>query len=233
MSVIQSAADIILEVSPSNIVVANAGETKLISVKSNSAAWTLEVDEAASAWVKKTVFKDFIQLEIAPNNGDARQAKIYAKSGTTQKEITVQQAGKKSNPFMIPYLAVDAAQYQIISYETSHGSFLLSYAAANPGMPSWGIPPTGENYTFATSSAIFPKAFYLFNYDTSKLQVVELVGTKSTKDVVAAGYVDFLKENGFKDAKYDEAKNKLTATNAETNFTIDMGDSKIETFEKQ
>lgn len=225
VSVIQSAADIILEVSPENVVVTNAGETKLVSVKSNATTWTLEVDEAASAWIKRVVFKDFIQLEIAPNTGDAREAKIYAKSGTTQKEIIIQQAGKGAK-FVLPYLVVDAARYQLVSYETSQGSFLLGYTAADPGLPSWGIPASGERFAFATASAAFPSALYVFNYDTSLLEVVEYVGTKKTADIVADGFVDFLKENGYEDADYDSKSKKVSATNPNNRFSVEMGDSK-------
>ncbi|MDD7438676.1 MAG: BACON domain-containing carbohydrate-binding protein [Bacteroidales bacterium] len=223
VSVIQSAADIVLEVSPANVVVTNAGETKLVSVKSNATTWTLEVDEAASAWIKRVVFKDFIQLEIAPNTGDAREAKLYAKSGTTQKEITIQQAGKGAK-FVLPYLVVNAVRYQLLSYEASQGSFLLGYTEANPGLPSWGIPPAGESYTFATASAAFPSVFYSFNYDTSLMEVIEYVGTIPTADVVANGFLDFLKENGYEDIAY--TSNKVSAYHPENRFSLEMGDSK-------
>ena len=228
ISVVQSAADIVLEVSPENIVVANAGETKLISIKSNSATWTLEVDEAASAWIKQTVFKDFIQLEVAPNDGAARETKIYAKSGKTQKEITVQQAGKGGNKFLLPYLVLDAKQYDLLSYETKMGSFLVSYSPKNAGFPAFGIPPSGASYSFVTSSEIFPTVFYAYDYDTDMIQVIEYVGAaeKTTKVVADEGFVDFLKANGFEDAKYDEAKNMITGSHKTNRFTVTVGDSK-------
>lgn len=224
VSVIQSAADVVLEVSPNNIVVTNAGETKLVSVKSNSATWTLEVDEAASAWISKSVFKDFIQLEIAPNSGASRETKLYAKSGAVQKEITIQQAGTNSNPFILPYLVIDAEPYQLISYETSKGSFLLSYSAPTAG--SLFEAKSGAVYTFATSSSLFPGAFYLFKYETGLLDVVQYVGTKSTAEVVKAGYVDFLKENGYTDAKYDDTKNLVTGSHSSNRSKVEMSDSK-------
>ena len=70
VEVIQTAADISLEVSPETIVVPNSGANKLISVKSNSGAWTLDIDEAAQAWIKQNVFNDMIELEIAANDGE-------------------------------------------------------------------------------------------------------------------------------------------------------------------
>ncbi|MBR8807032.1 BACON domain-containing protein [Porphyromonas levii] len=227
ISVVQSAADIVLEVSPENIVVTNAGETKLISVKSNSATWTLDIDEAASAWIKKTVFKDFIQLDIAPNDGAARETKIYAKSGKTQKEITVQQAGMGNNKFVLPYLVADAKQYDLISYETKMGSFLLGYSPKTDGVPMFGIPAKGANYTFATSSEIFPSVFYLFDTDTDRVKVVEYVATKlDTKGLETEGFVNFLKENGFENAKYDDKSKRINGTHKDSRFTIIVADSK-------
>ncbi|MBR8764163.1 hypothetical protein IX335_001390 [Porphyromonas levii] len=227
ISVVQSAADIVLEVSPENIVVTNAGETKLISVKSNSATWTLDIDEAASAWIKKTVFKDFIQLDIAPNDGAARETKIYAKSGKTQKEITVQQAGMGGNKFALPYLVADAKQYDLISYETKMGSFLLGYSPKTDGVPMFGIPAKGANYTFATSSEIFPSVFYLFDTDTDRVKVVEYVAKKlDTKGLETEGFVNFLKENGFENAKYDDKSKRINGTHKDSGFTVVVGDSK-------
>lgn len=227
ISVVQSAADIVLEVSPENIVVTNAGETKLISVKSNSATWTLDIDEAASAWIKKTVFKDFIQLDIAPNDGAARETKIYAKSGKTQKEITVQQAGMGGNKFALPYLVADAKEYDLISYETKKGSFLLHFEPKSPGMPMFGVPPTGANYTFATSSEMFPSVYYLFDIDVDRVKIIEYLEIKeNTKKLVDEGFVEFLKENGFEDAKYDDKSKRITGTHKDSRFTIIVADSK-------
>ncbi|MBR8729981.1 hypothetical protein IX332_001310 [Porphyromonas levii] len=231
ISVVQSAADIVLEVSPENIVVTNAGETKLISVKSNSATWTLDIDEAASAWIKKTVFKDFIQLDIAPNDGAARETKIYAKSGKTQKEITVQQAGMGGNKFALPYLVADAKEYDLISYETKKGSFLLHFEPKSPGMPMFGVPPTGANYTFATSSEMFPSVYYLFDIDVDRVKIIEYLEIKeNTKKLVDEGFVEFLKENGFEDAKYDDKSKRITGTHKDSRFTVSAKDDpKIKT----
>lgn len=226
IEVIQTAADIVLEVSPEAIVIKNTGETKLISVKSNAGAWTLDVDEAAQAWIKQIVFKDMIQLEIAANDGEAREAKLYAKSGTLQKEITVQQAGK-GQKFMLPLFNNKPSKYELISYEVARGSYLVSFSAANPGLPSFGIPPVGESYNFATASAIFPTVFYLKDFATELVKVIEYVASGlNTKQLAEEGYVDFLKENGFANAKFDEAKNRISGSNPDNRFSVVVGDSK-------
>ncbi|MDO5017439.1 MAG: BACON domain-containing protein [Porphyromonas sp.] len=229
VQVVQSAADIVIEVSPDNIVAPNSGVTKLVKVKSNATNWTLDIDEAAQAWIALTTFEEMVQLEIAPNTGDPREAKLYAKSGTLQKEITIQQAGggTESTKFLLPLFKIDFTQYELLAYEKSRGSFLISYLPADDGLPSWGIPPTGEAYSFACSSEIFPGAFYLKDFNTNLLQVVEYVAyKKNTKDLIEEGYIEFLKENGFADAKYDEKKNGIDGTNKENRFTVSVGDSK-------
>lgn len=225
VSVIQSAADVVLEVSPTNIVVTNAGDTKLISIRSNSGAWSLEVDEASSAWLKKTEFKDFIQLDIAPNDGEAREAKLYAKSGTTQKEIIVQQAGKGGSKFILPYLVSNAQRYDLLSYEQRQGSFLIIYSAPTPPLPDWGIEASGEIFAFATSSPFFHTSLYNFNYDTRLMEVVSFESASATAEIVKEGFVDFLKENGFDDAAYDAASKKVTGKNAENGYSVTMSDT--------
>lgn len=195
IEVIQTAADIVLEVSPEAIVIKNTGETKLISVKSNAGAWTLDVDEAAQAWIKQIVFKDMIQLEIAPNDGEAREAKLYAKSGTLQKEITVQQAGKGAG-FHTPLLTNSfPTQYQLLSYEKEQSSFLMSYSAPSAGLPGWGIPPSGAKYDFVTSCEFMPTVTYIFNYEGSYLETIQYVSTLSFKEFKETGYVEFVEKD--------------------------------------
>lgn len=221
ISVIQTAADIVLEVSPDSIVVSNAGATKLVSVRSNSGTWTLEVDEAAAAWITKTVFEDFIQLEIAPNEGEAREAKLYAASGTTQREIVITQAGTSLTPFFFPTLKLELGDYELISYEEEqNGSYLTSYTPANPGLPDWGIPAEGAYYTFASSSALFPLLSYYFDYYLTTLASVQYVSPKGIEEIVESGYVDFLKEQGVADAAYDESKKLITGTHKESGFSV-------------
>ena len=195
VEVIQTAADISLEVSPETIVVPNSGASKLISVKSNSGAWTLDIDEAAQAWIKQNVFNDMIELEIAANDGEPREAKLYAKSGTLQKEITVQQAGKGAG-FHTPLLTNSyPTQYQLLSYEKEQGSFLMSYSAPSAGLPSWGIPPSGAMYEFVTSCEFLPTLTYIFNYEGSYLETIQYVSTLSFEKFKETGYIEFVEKD--------------------------------------
>ncbi len=218
VEVIQTAADISLEVSPETIVVPNSGASKLISVKSNSGAWTLDIDEAAQAWIKQNVFNDMIELEIAANDGEPREAKLYAKSGTLQKEITVQQAGKGSEKFLIPYLVVEPEKRDLLTYEVNHGSILLRYAPKSSSLFDGDVP---EHYEFVTSSQLLPSVIYLFNFKTDMLQGVEYVTkAESVKALVDEGFVDFLVKNNFADAKYDDKKDVITGESTENGFTV-------------
>lgn len=230
INVIQTAADIVLEVSPDAIVVKNSGETKLVSVKSNTGAWTLDIDEAAQSWISQNVFKDMIQLEIAPNDGEPREAKLYAKSGTIQKEITIQQAGK-GNGFHTPLFESFPTQYALLSYEKEQGSFLMGYSAPSPGLPSWGIEPSGAQYEFATSCEFMPSVTYEFNFEGGYLERISYVSTLSFEKFKETGYIEFVeKELGFKIDKsgeiYQGVKEGTDKAGKPVKYKVLMGDAK-------
>lgn len=221
VTVKQSAADIVLEVSPETIVIPNSGATKLISITNNTSNWELIIDDADKSWITVTKFCNFAELQVAPNNGEERSAKLYAQSGKAKPiEITVKQAGTSVSLFHAPLLESFPTSYKIMAHENEQKSFLLGFSAANPGLPSWGISPSGESLEFATSSEMLPTVSYKFNYDKGHLEFISYESEIEFSKFLESGYEKFLKEslgfdvemkNGILLGVHKENKFKVTA----------------------
>lgn len=219
VTITQSAADIVLEVSPEEIVIPNVGATKLISVKNNTANWEIVIDDTAKGWVSMTQFDSFVELQIAPNEGEPRETKLYAHSGNSKpKEITVKQAGVSISLFHKPLFETFPTPYEVMASESAQGSFLLGYTPASPGLPSWGIPPSGESLEFATSSKALPQVSYRYNYDKGHLEFITYLSPLSFAKFLETGYNDFLvNELGF---EIELKNNVITGTHPENGFKV-------------
>ena len=151
ISVIQSAGDVILNISAEKVAFAIKGGEQRIDVVSND-NFKVEVDQAANTWLKTTFMEgtNYFTISADMNSGtDERTGKIYITAGSTTKEVTVTQEGKAL--ILLPFFAKEASIGKIAAYEQERGSVLIK-------------TPDGlfnaDQYHFATANEEFPLIIY-------------------------------------------------------------------------
>ena len=151
ISVIQSAGDVILNISAEKVAFASKGGEQRIDVVSND-NFKVEVDQAANTWLKTTFMEgtNYFTISADMNSGtDERTGKIYITACSTTKEVTVTQEGKAL--ILLPFFAKEASIGKIAAYEQERGSVLIK-------------TPDGlfnaDQYHFATANEEFPLIIY-------------------------------------------------------------------------
>ena len=138
----QSAADVTLDVMPTNIYLPQAGGEKTVDITTNSTVYDVTMSENVS-WLKIVKAEEEIKL-IAERNDtyQQRDVKLYAKSGNVTREIVVSQSGVQR--YIVP-INPGAPQdvHKIMEYELGRGSYLREYQTA---VPAYGLE---EMYTFS------------------------------------------------------------------------------------
>lgn len=191
--VTQSAADIILEVSPEEINMPYTGGSKFIAVKSNSRTWEVELGEEVD-WVTLNKLGEMVEVAVKPNEtGALRTIKIYAKSGTAQKEIILNQQTKVNTKYMLPYLEPQLKNdVELVKYEIARGNILLSYSPENVFF--------GTVFGMTSSFGYTCEAFFEVDYSYNPGGTIKQILMKSDKiDLMKSQELkDLLKNEGFK-----------------------------------
>lgn len=151
ISVIQSAGDVILNISAENVTFVKKGGEQRIDVVSND-NFKVEVDQAANTWLKATFMEgtNYFTISADMNSGaDERTGKVYVTAGSTTKEVVVTQEGEAL--ILLPFFAKEASIGKIAVYEQERGSVLIK-------------TPDGlfnaDQYHFATANEEFPLIIY-------------------------------------------------------------------------
>ena len=151
ISVMQSAGDVILNISADKVAFLKKGGEQRIDVVSND-NFKVEVDQAASTWLKTTFMEgtNYFTISADINSGtDERTGKIYVIAGSTTKEVTVAQEGEAL--ILLPFFAKEPTIGKIAAYEQERGSVLIK-------------TPDGlfnaDQYHFATANEEFPLIIY-------------------------------------------------------------------------
>ncbi len=125
IEVVQHAADIVLSVSPGEIIIDAAGGERTVEVDTNAESWKLE-DVSGIKWltISSKPQRGLIVITISENKSeDDRIAKIYASSGKEQKEIIIRQRGIKL--FHLPYMDESPSANGLFDYERLQGHTLI------------------------------------------------------------------------------------------------------------
>ncbi|WP_303207716.1 BACON domain-containing protein [Bacteroides oleiciplenus] len=151
ISVMQSAGDVILNISAEKVAFAKKGGEQRIDVVSND-DFKVEVDQAANTWLTTTFMEgtNYFTISAGMNSGaDERTGKIYITAGSTTKEVTVSQNGEEL--ILLPFFAKEPTIGKIAAYEQERGSVLIK-------------TPDGlfnaDQYHFATANEEFPLIIY-------------------------------------------------------------------------
>lgn len=169
--VTQSAADIVLSVSPTDINVARAGREILIAVKTNSEVWNVETE---ADWLKIDKVSEFVKVEVTPNSAeDTRVGKIIAKAGTKIEEIVITQAGMGGQKFMLPLLEQKVNIYKIFNHENTQGNYFIKHESN--GLSAFGIPAKNDFYQFAYSSPVFTTVTYVTDIATNTMYGIQML----------------------------------------------------------
>lgn len=187
----QSAADVTLDVMPTNIYLPQAGGEKTVDITTNSTVYDVTMSENVS-WLKIVKAEEEIKL-IAERNDtyQQRDVKLYAKSGNVTREIVVSQSGVQR--YIVP-INPGAPQdvHKIMEYELGRGSYLREYQTA---VPAYGLE---EMYTFITPSPIFTLIQYCSSDGVTPSQIITVGdGTKAIAAVKDRAFDRFLTEHGY------------------------------------
>lgn len=215
ITVTQSAADIVLEVSPDNRVVTNAGEEIFVSVKSNSDKW--EVEPSTYDWIQVDKFtSELLKVTILPNETpETREGKLFAKLGTVTKQIDITQVGMGTSKFALPFLEHKPDPYELLNYEVKQGNYLMNFT------PGGGfLAPKEDTYIFAYASAVFERVFYLI--DPSRRAVKEITMLVVDDDAIKSPeFKSYLEKEGFKVNKTKE-NGSFEAENEDALFNLSV-----------
>lgn len=190
LTVTQSAADLVLEVSPEVLTVQNSGVHLLVSVKSNSGDWKVEPSEYEWMEVEKYT-SELVKIVVKPNkDAESRKGYISTKLEGVEKLIEINQLGVGTEKFMLPFLSRKDEPYKRMKYETDQGSFQYS-DRFNITEPNSDIIQT---YIFALSSTVFEETIYI--YLNGALDLIWMTAPDGSA-LASQEYKDFLMENGF------------------------------------
>ncbi|WP_081964236.1 BACON domain-containing protein [Porphyromonas macacae] len=159
-------------------------------VQTNAPEWEVLSDVS---WIKvsKPSYGNEITLDISENEtGEERQTELTMKAGNVTKMFKVSQDGPMR--FIMPFFEWGANIREIDKLEKGRHSKLVD----TPKPPSFGIDDT-PFYTYNTESTVFPYVRYTtMRYSAEFVYVATMVAKE--KDIFSdAGYLEFLKENGF------------------------------------
>lgn len=187
----QSAADVTLDVLPTEIYLPQRGGEKTVDVTTNSAVYEVTPSEEVD-WLK--IVKSAEEIKLVAERNDSyqkREVKLYAKSGSVTREIVVSQSGIQRYILPInPGASQDA--HKIMEYELGRGSYLREYQTA---MPAYGLE---ETYTFITPSPIFTLMQYCSSDGITPSKIVTIGdGIKAVVAVKDKAFEKFLADNGY------------------------------------
>ncbi len=204
ISVIQSAGDVILNISAEKVTFAIKGGEQRIDVVSND-IFKVEVDDAAKEWLNTTHMEGTTYFTISANvNGEAdvRTGKIYVTAGSITKEVAVSQEGK--DLIVLPFVAQEASIGKIVAFEQERGSVLIK-------LPDGLFNP--DQYYFATTNEDFPQVGYQCPDTGTYLQGV----TATTNSDLCKGnkFEKFMTDKGFEktgDGQYEHKEFPYTVS---------------------
>lgn len=186
ISVIQSAGDIILNLSTEAVSMDFNGGEKRIDVVSNE-TFTVTADEAAD-WltvVYMTGSNYFTLAATAYDGNEPRTGKIYIAAGSATKELTVTQTGQEL--VILPFFAAQTTFKEVMAYEEARGSVIIQF-------------PDGffsSAFYFATANKDFPQVGYAYEDASVGSYAQAATATTNTallpeieKALVARGFVN-------------------------------------------
>ena len=151
INVLQSAGDVILNLSSENVEFNKEGGEARVDVITNE-SYTVEAAETTD-WLTINYVEgaDFFNIAALPNeSNDARSVKIYVTAGATTKELTVTQTGEAL--VILPLFAESGSNtiIDIMKYEEGRGNVAVTFPD--------GLFNTA--YYFATPNPDFPQVGY-------------------------------------------------------------------------
>lgn len=187
----QSAADVVFDVMPTAIYLPQMGGEKIVDVTTNSTSYEITTSEEVG-WLK--IFKHDEDIKLVAERNDTyqkREVKLYAKSGSETREITVSQSGIQRYILPInPGMPQDV--HKIMEFELGRGSYLREYQSA---MPAYGLE---EMYTFITPSPIFTLIQYCSPDGVVPSQIITIGdGINAVEAVKDKAFDKFLTDNGY------------------------------------
>ena len=187
----QSAADVVFDVMPTAIYLPQMGGEKIVDVTTNSMSYEITTSEEVG-WLK--IFKHDEDIKLVAERNDTyqkREVKLYAKSGSETREITVSQSGIQRYILPInPGMPQDV--HKIMEFELGRGSYLREYQSA---MPAYGLE---EMYTFITPSLIFTLIQYCSPDGVAPSQIITIGdGVNAVEAVKDKAFDKFLTDNGY------------------------------------
>lgn len=187
----QSAADVVFDVMPTAIYLPQMGGEKIVDVTTNSMSYEITTSEEVG-WLK--IFKHDEDIKLVAERNDTyqkREVKLYAKSGSETREITVSQSGIQRYILPInPGMPQDV--HKIMEFELGRGSYLREYQSA---MPAYGLE---EMYTFITPSPIFTLIQYCSPDGVVPSQIITIGdGVNAVEAVKDKAFDKFLTDNGY------------------------------------
>lgn len=187
----QSAADVVFDVMPTAIYLPQMGGEKIVDVTTNSTSYEITTSEEVG-WLK--IFKHDEDIKLVAERNDTyqkREVKLYAKSGSETREITVSQSGIQRYILPInPGMPQDV--HKIMEFELGRGSYLREYQSA---MPAYGLE---EMYTFITPSPIFTLIQYCSPDGAAPSQIITIGdGVNAVEAVKDKAFDKFLTDNGY------------------------------------
>ena len=186
ISVMQSAGDVILNLSMETVNIAKKGGEQRIDIVSNQ-NFKVEVDDAAKTWLSTNYMEgsNYFTLSVGVYKEiGTRTGKIYVTAGTVIKEVTVAQKG--NDLILLPLIAKETTINEIVTFETERGSVMTQL-------------PDGlfnqDTYMFGTDNKDFPQVLYQM---TTKNYSVAATAT-TNKDLFndAATVDEYMKAAGF------------------------------------
>ena len=201
IEVAQIAADIVLDINPGELSFSAKGGEKRISVKSNSNAWEIAPVEEVD-WLKFEKAGDIVFVTALPNQGEPREAKLLAKSGTKQAEVVVKQAAVEK--YALPLYQLTSAA-DIVRQEVARGAILKSFTEPSEFL---GTQVDGAA-SFFPSSSLFADFTYSFGIDAPDTWKQIVCLSNDWKELSGEGFKAFLKEKGFAPVEGAQTEKKM------------------------
>lgn len=212
IEVAQIAADIVLDINPGELSFSAKGGEKRISVKSNSNAWEIAPVEEVD-WLKFEKAGDIVFVTALPNQGDPRETKLLAKSGTKQAEVVVKQAAVEK--YALPLYQLTSAA-DIVRQEVARGAILKSFTEPSE---FWGTQVDGAA-SFFPSSSLFTDFTYSFGIDAPDTWKQIVCLSNDWKELSGEGFKAFLKEKGFAPVEGAQTEKKMIYNNEDGTIEV-------------
>lgn len=198
LTILQSAADVVVATDPAEVTLSARGGEKLLEVVANVKQWELTLGEGGD-WlqVEPKANRSMLLLTAEPNEtAEERVAQIFLKGeGGKQTQVNVRQVGLEK--FIFPCLDFTVKdEFDLINFERARGSHLF-YRFHH----EWAK----QELKFYTSSLYMPMIFYSFYPTGGPFIFAEFTSPYlepfTGKD---CEYVQFLKEHGFSEIEGTE-----------------------------